>query len=748
MGTAKRCAQGKRDADAENGRVVRALNIRKFWRWNVSPKARTLFTLVTLGGVGTLIAIIALLHSSLATISAKTNELDTARALDSVQASVTTTIVRMTALVNDNTAWDDAVTELYRPTVDKAWLYSTWGAVSDDAKPYDGTFLIDENDHVLWGYFRGKPFTGDISFFGPGYHALIQAHRATLEDGETAISGMTETSAGVAVVGIGLVRPSEGALKGKGTARRYLVMTRHFTPAMLGDIASTFRIEGLKLTSINDDTAPYLQLGGADGHTLGRLHWKLRMPGAEAARAAAPKIQQITWLVAFLILMFVAVCVYSLFKLGRSEKQAHTIALTDGLSGLPNRRALFERVDSGKWGGQSPERTVVFIDLDGFKDVNDIYGHATGDRLIVTVADALKARMPDGALLARMGGDEFAMLAAGREALALSDSFARQAIDFLKKPIHIGDRTIQIGASIGIASGDIRTCQSQELFRRADMAMYYSKTNGKGRITHYNAEIEGTRFARQQIETGIAEGLKRKEFTVAYQPIVDARTRAVTSVEALVRWPHRPEGALRPDQFIDIAETSGLIHPLGQFVLHQACSELCAVPDLRLSVNISPAQFRDPDFEKKVAAVLKETGFPASRLELEVTEGYLIENPERAIAAIANLKALGCSIALDDFGTGYSSIGYLRRYDFDKIKIDKSLAGRVDQDPQAAALVAGTVSIATALNLSVTAEGVETEDHVRLLKLAGCDTLQGYYFSRPKPLNEILELRDFLPRTA
>ena len=157
-------------------------------------------------------------------------------------------------------------------------------------------------------------------------------------------------------------------------------------------------------------------------------------------------------------------------------------------------------------------------------------------------------------------------------------------------------------------------------------------------------------FARQQIETGIAEGLKRKEFTVAYQPIVDARTRAVISVEALVRWPHRPEGALRPDQFIDIAETSGLIHPLGQFVLHQACSELCVVPDLRLSVNISPAQFRDPDFEKKVAAVLKETGFPASRLELEVTEGYLIENPERAIAAIANLKALGCSIALDDFG--------------------------------------------------------------------------------------------------
>ena len=703
---------------------------------------------MTLGGVGTLIAIIALLHSSLATISAKTNEMDTSRAIDSVQASVTTEIVRMTALVNDNTAWDDAVAVLYRPKVDSAWLYSTWGAVSEDSKPYDGTFLVDENGRILWGYFRGKPFTGDVSFFGRGYQALLKSQRTAVENGVTAVSGVTETSAGVAVVGIGLVRPSQGGVKASGATRRYVVMTRHFTPAMLGDIANTFRIDGLKLTSVTDATSPYLQLAGADQQIVGRLHWKERLPGAEAARAAAPKIQQITWLVAFLILMFVSISIYSLLKLGRSEKRAQTVALTDGLSGLPNRRALFERLDNGEWQGQTSERTVVFVDLDGFKDVNDIYGHATGDRLIVIVAEALKSFLPEGALLARMGGDEFAMLAAGREALPLSDMFARQAVDFLRKPVRIGERTIQIGASIGIASADTRSCQSQELFRRADMAMYHSKTNGKGRITHYDAQIENARVARQQIEVGIAEGLKRKEFAVAYQPIVDSKTQAITSVEALVRWPNRPEGALRPDQFIDIAETSGLIHPLGQFVLHQACSDLRDVPDLRLSVNISPAQFRDPDFEKKVDAILKETGFPAQRLELEVTEGYLIENPDRAIAAIANLKALGCSIALDDFGTGYSSIGYLRRYDFDKIKIDKSLAGRVDRDPQAAALVAGTVSIATALNLTVTAEGVETEDHVRLLKLAGCETLQGFYFSRPRPLSEVLDLRANLAQTA
>ncbi|HVZ29999.1 MAG TPA: EAL domain-containing protein [Asticcacaulis sp.] len=711
------------------------------WRRHISPKARTLLVLTFVAGASLLVALIALLYSSLATITAKTNEIDARRSTEAVQAAVDSSLSTISAVLVDNGVWDDAVSKTYRPVPDKSWLYLTWGAVSNDSHVYDGAYVADEHFHVLWGWFRDEEFKNDSASFGNGFAALIKAHAADLDKGGDPVVGLTRTAYGPAVVGINLIRPATGAFHPKGAERRYLIMTRHISPSAVAGMTRTFRIKGLALNNLKPAKGPNLSLTGADGQAVAWLSWTPRLPGVEAARAAAPRIQRITVVGGLLILMFVGVSGYSLHKLGKSEKLAHTTALTDGLSGLPNRRALYERLEKAGKGKSSPQRTVVFIDLDGFKDVNDIYGHDTGDKLICIVADALKARIPERGMLARLGGDEFALLVGGQDADAACNAFAKSALNFLHAPIRIGERTIQIGASIGIASADLNEVSSQELFRRADMAMYHSKSTGKGRITRYDAKLDAVRLHNQDIETGIREGLLRSEFDVLYQPILDARSQAVVAVEALVRWPGRPGGPLGPDQFISIAETSGLIHPLGQFVLKKACADLKAVPDLKLSVNISPAQFRDPDFEHKVGSILKATGFPVERLELEVTEGYLIENPDRAIAAIKTLKGLGVSMALDDFGTGYSSIGYLRRYDFDKIKIDKSLAGLVDRDPQAAALVAGTVSIANALSIEVTAEGVETEEHVRLLRLAGCQHLQGFYFSKPRPLAEVVGMR-------
>ncbi len=700
-----------------------------------------MLALVVAAGVGLLIAVVALLNSSLALITDKTNEIDTRRGYEAVQAAVDASSTSLAAMIADNSVWNGASTEIYGRGIENAWLYSTWGVVADDAHPYDGTFILDENFRILWGCQQAQRITEtDSAIFGTGFAALVKAHGHDLSAGGPAMSGLTRTRNGAAVIAIGLIRPSEGAFPGRGATRRYLVMTRHLTPVMLQKISTTFRINDLTLAAAGAHLSPGIALKGADGRSVGQLTWKLPLPGAQAAQAAAPGIQRLTAIAGVLILLFVLVSAYALYRLAQSEKLARTFAQTDGLSGLPNRRALFERLQkAGRLAGPV-RKTVVFIDLDGFKEVNDIYGHATGDKLIMIVAAALKGFLPENGMLARIGGDEFAVLVGGADGAAKCDLFAQSALAYLTAPIRIGERTLQIGASIGIASGDIKICRSQELFRRADMAMYHSKSNGKGRITYYDADLDAARLRKQTIEAEMREGLARDEFDVAYQPIVDSRTGTIVAVEALVRWPRRPAGPLFPDQFIDIAEASGLIHALGKFVLRRACSDLRDHSDLCLSVNISPAQFRDPDFEGKVAAILAETDFPVERLELEVTEGYLIENPDRAIAAVANLKALGVSMSLDDFGTGYSSIGYLRRYAFDKIKIDKSLAGRVDLDPQAAALVAGTVSIANALGLSVTAEGVETEDHVRLLKLAGCHYLQGYYFSRPKPLGEILAL--------
>lgn len=708
--------------------------------WRNLPTARTLFVMLFMAGIGLIVSVVALLYLSLHLISTKANEIDEHRTALSVQGAIQTAVNRTRSLVIDNAVWDEAVKEAYRPQLDSAWLYSTWGSGFKINNLYDGTFVLDEKFAVLWGAFRSQPFTGpNLAFFGDGLAALIRDHSEPLRAGKEVFAGITRTREGVAFVSIGLIRPASGRLNVYDETRRYLVITRHLNAKLLSDLGTTFQIDDLRLQARHAGVAS-IPLRGSAGETLGYLSWTPHLPGAEAAQAAAANIRQIAALAAGLILLFIALSSAGLYKLARGEKLARKIALTDWLSRLPNRRALIEHLDNLSALGDPEMISVVFIDLDGFKDVNDIYGHDVGDRLIVTIADTLRQKVPTGGMLARMGGDEFAMTLSGPWSLEKADDFAHNVLRYLEMPVRIGKRTIHIGASIGIASGTLLECSSSELFRRADIAMYHSKITGKARMTHYDAELNSARERQLMIENDIRDGLARDEFDVWYQPIVDAQSQTMIGVEALARWPRRPDGELKPDDFIPVAETSGLIYALGQFVLRRACSDLQQLNHLKLSVNISPAQFRDPEFEDKVARVLETCLFPAHRLQLEVTETYVLENPERARSAIANLKALGTAVALDDFGTGYSSIGYLRRFNFDTIKIDKSLAGLVDDDEQASALVSGTIRIASALGMQVVAEGVENEKQMKLLRLAGCDQLQGYYFSEPMPIKDILQL--------
>ena len=709
--------------------------------WHNIPTAKTLFVIIFMAGIGLIISIVALLYLSLHLISSKTNEIDEHRTVLSVQGAIQTSVSRVSSLVIDNAVWDDAVHEVYQPKMDTRWLYNTWGAGFKINNLYDGTFILDEHFNVLWGSFQSKPFMEkNLQFFGHGLQALIDQHRRALPSDKNIYGGITQTRNGVAFVGIGLIRPMIGRLQVSDATRRYLVITRHLTPQILADLGETFQIDNLNFSAekINGRGMP---LRSSAGELLGYLNWQARQPGAQAARAASSEIRQIVVLAAALILLFILVISVGLYKLARGESQARRVARTDWLSHLPNRRAIIEALEQVSLRGDIDVKSVVFIDLDGFKDVNDIHGHSVGDDLIVAIAKTLNERVPPGGMLARMGGDEFAMAIGGDRSEERAAAFAGSVLEFLNAPIRLGERTIHIGASIGIASGTLIECTSSELFRRADIAMYHAKITGKGRITHYDAELNRVREQQLEIENQIRSGLERDEFEVWYQPIVDARTQKMTSVEALVRWPRRPGGELGPDTFIAIAETSGLIYRLGQFVLQRACQDLAPFSDLKLSVNISPAQFRDPEFEDKVARVLNTTCFPANRLQLEVTETYVLENPERALAAIANLKALGTAMALDDFGTGYSSIGYLRRFNFDTIKIDKARAGLVDNDEQAAALVSGTVRIANALGMAVVAEGVENEKQMKLLRLAGCDQLQGFWFSQPLLIEAIIALR-------
>ncbi|WP_295636082.1 EAL domain-containing protein [Novosphingobium sp.] len=429
-------------------------------------------------------------------------------------------------------------------------------------------------------------------------------------------------------------------------------------------------------------------------------------------------------------------------KLSEENRQ---IALTDALSGLPNRRKLLARLDrlEDAIGDQIDTRAVVFIDLDGFKQINDAHGHHAGDTLICSLSERLRALCEGRATLARVGGDEFAVLIEASGATALALALAQTINDEICLPVLVDRHVLQVGASIGIASNADGALRAHELLRRADTAMYHVKTSGKGDIAVYDVAFDLGRMWRLTIENEIGLGLSQGEFEVAYQPVVDATSGAIVAAEALVRWPRRPGGALDPDQFIEIAERTGQIHPLGLFVLERACRDILPLIDVKLSVNVSPVQFSDPKLVRQVAHVLEQTRFPAARLQLEITEGYLLAHPEGAIRAIRSFKAMGMSVALDDFGTGFTSIHYLQSYGFSHIKIDKSLLAGLHQGSKASLLITGAIYLANGLDMRVIAEGVETAEQAELLRAAGCHKLQGFLFGRPMPIKAfVLAFRD------
>ncbi len=426
----------------------------------------------------------------------------------------------------------------------------------------------------------------------------------------------------------------------------------------------------------------------------------------------------------------------------RLSEENRKTALTDALSGLPNRRALIAMLEDLH--ERSLTRVinvaVLFVDLDGFKQINDNFGHELGDMIIRQISLEFAALLPSDAVLFRLGGDEFSILLeapdAAREALAISGRIQR----LLSHPLKLAENEVQVGASIGIASSNGEEVDTYELLRRADTAMYRAKSEGGQDTVIYVPALDEGRAWRQRVESEIRLGIDRNEFDVYYQPLVDAVSGEINAVEALARWPGRAAGPLGPDEFIPVAETSGLIHQLGLLVLRQACAQLAPFPGIKLNVNVSPAQFRHPHFEQDVSCVLRETRFPPERLQIEITEGYLIDNPDRANRAIASFAKMGVRVALDDFGSGFASIGYLRNYPFSGIKIDRSLSSGLGKDPKASMLISGMVHLARGLDMSVTAEGVETENQATMLRSAGCHQLQGFYFGRPLPLHEIAGL--------
>lgn len=417
-----------------------------------------------------------------------------------------------------------------------------------------------------------------------------------------------------------------------------------------------------------------------------------------------------------------------------AENMAIALVHKDHLTGLANRRSLGETARRCLQGGAVPSAALV-MDLDHFKKVNDLHGHAAGDFLLVWFGRLLTELAPRSACCARLSGDEFAIFVTGADAEEASlEHLAREIVERLSEPVDIQGQLAHVGVSIGMAAADAGTLDTEELLRRGDIAMYDAKRRGRNCFAWFTEEMGLDLKRRNELESEMRAGITRGEFVPYFQPQVRLTSGALHGFEVLARWKHPTRGVVEPTEFIAIAEASGLIANLSLSVMRQALDQARDWhSDLTIAINISPVQLKDPLLDKKIAKMLVETGFPAQRLELEITESSLFDDMELAVATIESLKNLGVKLSLDDFGTGYSSLTKLQSLPFDRIKIDRSFVGAMESNPESAAIVNAILHLCSSLNLPVTAEGIENSGTQDSLLGLGCADGQGWLYGRALP---------------
>ena len=421
----------------------------------------------------------------------------------------------------------------------------------------------------------------------------------------------------------------------------------------------------------------------------------------------------------------------------RAHAEAHRLAYRDPLTQLANRTAFFDRARSLVAESGSIGVAVFYLDLDGFKEINDTLGHWAGDQLLVAVGERLLAFADEAGIIARLGGDEFALLRGGCDVVA-AEALAARLISAFDAHFLVEGQTVAMRASLGIAFRQPGDDDLTELMKNADLALYRAKAEGGGRHCFFNPGMAAAVRKRRELEKDLRKAIEAGEFFVVYQPIVDLATRAVTGCEGLVRWRHPTAGLRMPAEFVGIAEELGLIAPIGAWVLEEACRHAMRWPtDAYVAINLSAIQLRDPGFVSQVAATLSRTGLPSSRLQLEITESVLLAENPVTDATLSALRRTGVAIALDDFGTGYSSLRSVRAFRPDKIKIDRSFVQELGEGGHSTTIVRAVIALARNLGMTTTAEGVETAEQAGLLLAEGCIEGQGYHFSRPRTADEI-----------
>ena len=535
-------------------------------------------------------------------------------------------------------------------------------------------------------------------------------------------------SAGVNLEGLAIAEPDDSSTDLPAERRQVFAADGH----QLLDVAAARPIAWPAFSS----SAPVLQ----NGHRIGDVKISRSMqPQLIKTAAIAAGSFALGWL------LLLALRIVPLRLMHEALERASFLSAHDQLTSLPNRTLAAERLEQSLSAAARPDGSPVALlclDLDHFKEVNDTLGHAAGDALLRTVAVRLRNCLRERDTLARLGGDEFAVIANAIKEPREAEALATRLIATAREPVTIDDQRVFVGLSIGIALS-APGLDAAELTKQADIALYQAKATGRGGYCFFAPAMNANMLLRKAIENDLRLAMERNELELHYQPQIDLATGAMIGAEALMRWTRPGHGPVPPAVFIPIAEETGLIVPMGAWLLVEACREAATWPaGMRVAVNVSPLQFRFAGFLATVCEALAQSGLDPRRLELEVTEGILIHDTEETLAVLAELRAIGVRLAMDDFGTGYASLGYLRKFRFDKIKIDRSFVQNLGSDPNAEAIVRAVVGLSDALGISTNAEGVESLEQAALLQAHGCREVQGFLYSRPVPskaLHALLE---------
>lgn len=655
-----------------------------------------------------------------------------------------------------STVWDDAVLHLKVRKPDPDWLDANLGVWFHTYYGHDAIFIVDGDNRPIYAMREGRriaplsSYARAASIVAP---LIAELRRAMIhpkpDPNRTAITpGVAETAVINGHPSIVSVKPivSESGKISQTPGKEFVhISIRYLDGSFTRKLAQQFDFDAAHFAHrpANQASEGAVPVRARDGASIGWIVWTSFRPGSAV-------LHQVGIALAISLLAMVAIVVLLIRRIRRSTIELHAskahaqhLAFHDNLTGLANRALFDDRLEHELAGVRrdSHMMALLYLDLDRFKYVNDTLGHPAGDELIREVAQRLRTMLRETDTVARLGGDEFAILQTGINSAADAEILCLRIVEEINRPFDLGGTRVNVGVSIGVALGPSDGSDRVELSRKADIALYSAKMQGRGRYVIFAARMDESIRMRQQTEADLRSALiTGDQLEVYYQPLYSARTGKVTGAEALVRWQHPERGLISPVNFIPIAEETGLIEPLGEWVLEQACSAARRWDIETISVNVSAQQLRNPAFASKVLAILDATGLDPHRLELEITETSFMENASDCAGYLDALRARGVRIALDDFGTGYSSFGQLRAFSVDRVKIDRSFVNGIDKSKGGSAIIRAIVDMAQANGIEVTAEGVETPEQSSFLASIGCQSLQGFLMSKPVPLHELEQM--------